>query len=89
MLAVQPKPDGLKLSMVTLSTSPGMAPSTNTGPLTGLIRSNGMLVTSATTESLVKWPLDESWHSNSRVVPGATRSTGVKLLSQSKWLWTL
>lgn len=48
-----------------------------------------MLVTSATTESLVKWPLDESWHSNSRVVPGATRSTGVKLLSQPKWLWTL
>ena len=48
MLAVQPKPDGLNSSIVTLSASPGSAPSTKTGPVTGLTLAKSSAATSAT-----------------------------------------
>ena len=85
MFAVQPKPDGLNASMVIFSASPGSAPSTKIGPVTGLILPKSIAATSSTVESGVSWPAEESMHSNSMVEPGATRSTGWNVLSQPKW----
>ncbi len=76
MLAVQPKPDGEKLSIVTLSASPGSAPSTKIGPVTGLIRPKSSVPTSATVEDGPSWPAELSMHSKRSVVPGATVSAG-------------
>ena len=84
MFAVQPKPDGLNASIVTFSASPGSAPSTKIGPVTGLTLPKSSLATSATVLSAVSWPPEASRHWNSIVEPGATRSAGTKLLSQPK-----
>ena len=85
MFAVQPKPDGLNISIVTFSASPGSAPSTKIGPVTGLTLAKSSLATSATVLSAFNWPPAASRHWNSMVEPGATRSAGAKELSQPKW----
>ena len=84
MFAVQPQPDGVNDSSVTFSTSPGCAPSMNTGPVTGLILLKSSRLTFSTVEVGVSWPADESDTSNSRDSPGAMRATDGKLLSQPK-----
>ena len=56
MFAVQPKPDGAKLSMVIFSASPGSAPSTKIGPETGFTFEKSSVPTSATVEDGPKWP---------------------------------
>ena len=84
MLAVQPKPDGLNASIVTFNASPGSAPSTKIGPVTGLTLAKSSFGTSATVLSAVNCPPDKSRHWNSMVEPGATRSAGANELSQPK-----
>jgi hypothetical protein len=76
MFAVQPKPEGVKSPIVTLSVSPGLTPSTKIGPVTGLTRAKSSPVRSAAFDSFVTWPPPASTHSNSSVVPGATFFTG-------------
>src|SRR6478609_3843744 len=76
MLAVQPKPDGLNSWTVTLSASPGFAPSTKTGPVTGFTLAKSILATSATVLVGENWPPPASTTSNSTVVPGAILSAG-------------
>ena len=68
--------------MVIFTASPGVAPSMNTGPVTGLIRPKSRVATSATVLVLVSWPPEESRHSKAIVVPGATLSAGGTALSQ-------
>ena len=84
MLAVQPKPEGLKLSIVTLTASPGSAPSMKIGPLTGLILPKSSVATSATVLDGPSWPAELSWQWNRIVDPGATLSAGASELSQPK-----
>jgi hypothetical protein len=74
MFAVQPNPDGVKLSMVTLSASPGSAPSIWMGPVTGFTLEKSRLDTAATVLSGVKWPPPLSRHSKYTVEPGTTCS---------------
>lgn len=92
MLAVQPhavpsRSCGAKLSSVTLIASPASAPSTQTGPETGLILPKSRATTSATVLDGPSWPAEESWHWNRMVDPGATLSAGASALSQPKWCW--
>ena len=82
MLAVQPQPEGWKRRIVTLSASPGSAPSTNTGPVTGLTRAKSTRATSAAVLSLVSCPPEASTVSSSIVSPGRTVSAGSIELSQ-------
>ena len=60
MFAVQPKPEGLKLSMVIFNASPGSAPSTKIGPFTGLILPKSSVLTSFTVLSAVSCPAELS-----------------------------
>ena len=85
MFAVQPQPEGVNDSMETRSASPGSAPSTRTGPVTGLTRSKSRAATSATVESGPSCPPEASTVSKWTVSPGATVSTGGLALSQPKW----
>ena len=90
MFAVQPQPRppsgrGAKLSSVTLSASPGSAPSTQIGPDTGLILPKSSVATSATVEDGPSWPAELSMQWNRIVGPGSTRSAGAMELSQPKW----
>ena len=82
MLAVQPQPEGWKRRIVTFSASPGSAPSTNTGPVTGLTRAKSTCATSAAVLSLVSCPPEASTVSSSMVSPGRTVSAGSIELSQ-------
>ena len=79
MLAVQPKPEGMNLRKVTLTASPGSAPSMNTGPLTGLTLAKSTVATSAAVELRVKWPAPESRHSKWMVSPGLQRESGLEV----------
>src|SRR5262245_55902267 len=82
--AVQPQPDGVNDSILTLSASPGSAPSTRTGPVTGLTRPKSSPSTSATDDSGDSCPPEASTVSNSTASPGATVRTGSLALSQPK-----
>src|SRR5471032_1045437 len=82
ILAVQPQPDGLNESTFILSASPGCAPSTKTGPVTGLTSEKSSFVTSAVVEVGVSWPHDGSRVSNCTVSPGAIVRRGGKALFQ-------
>src|SRR5262245_58829913 len=91
MLPVQPHPaplgpDGLNDSKVTLSASPGWAPSMNTGPVTGLTRPRSSLARSAAVELLESCPDEASSVSNSTVSPGLMVMRGLKELSQPWWM---
>ena len=87
MLAVQPKPDGLNSSIVTLSASPGSAPSMKIGPVTGLtLAKSSVADVGDACSSAEIWPprgvdaleLDAS-------SPGATVRTGGIAWSHPKW----
>jgi hypothetical protein len=82
MLPVQPQPDGLKLSTVTFTASPGLAPSMKTGPVTGLTKARSSLARSAAVEVFESWPDEASLVSNWIVSPGAILRTGGKALFQ-------
>ena len=82
MFAVQPTPVGSKSPKVIFSASPGSAPSTKTGPVTGLTLEKSSVATSAAVLPGVKCPFAASLHSKRSVVPGAIRSTGGIELSQ-------
>ena len=84
IIAVQPQPDGEKDSIVTLSVSPGLAPSINTGPVTGFTFSKSSATTSATLELTLSWPPEASIVPNSTESPGATVITGRNELSHPK-----
>ena len=71
--------------MVTLMASPGSAPSTKTGPATGLTLAKSSLAMSATVDFGSSWPPEESSGWNSIVSPGATRTAGGLALFQPKW----
>src|SRR5690606_20363788 len=89
MFAVQPQPEGSNASTVTLIASPGSAPSTKTGPVTGLTLPKSSAARSASVDFGPSCPPEESRVSNSTVPPGATVSTGGFALSQPKWLFVL
>ena len=84
MIAVHPQPEGAKDSIVTLSASPGSAPSIAIGPVTGLILVKSSAAISATFDWGLIWPPDESTVSISMLSPGATVSAGGLELSQPK-----
>src|SRR5882724_3072203 len=88
MFAVQPQPEGANDSSVTLIASPGSAPSTYTGPATGLTRAKSSLGTSATVDVCVICPAEASIGWNSMVSPGFACTTGLLALFQPKWLWS-
>ena len=71
MLPVQPQPEGRSERIVTLSASPGFAPSIQTGPVTGLTRARSSLSRSAAVDVFVSWPDDASTVSNCTLSPGA------------------
>ena len=83
MIAVQPQAWGRSSRISTASTSPGCAPRTNTGPVTGLTRSKSSAATSAGVESAVSWPPEASAVSSSTVSPDSISSTGAIELSQA------
>ena len=85
MLAVQPQPDGPNDRMLTFSASPGSAPSTRTGPVTGFTLPKSSAARSASVEAGDSWAPDESTVSSSTVSPGATTRAGTLALSQPKW----
>ena len=85
--AVQPHPDWSKESSVTLTASPGSAPSMKMGPVTGLIFSKSKAVTLATVERAVNWPPEASAVSTSTVSPGDTVRAGGLVLFHPKWWW--
>src|ERR1700728_4081706 len=87
MFAVHPQPEGSKPRSVTLSTSPGRAPSMKIGPHTGLIRPKSMRPTSPTVEAEDSCPPAASSTSNSKISPGAMRAAGSRLLSQPRCDW--
>ena len=72
-------------TIVTLSASPGSAPSTYTGPVTGLTLSKARASRSAATDRGESWPPEASAVSKATVSPGATVSAGGSALSQPKW----
>src|SRR5262245_38660062 len=86
MLPVQPQPDGRNDSTVTLSASPGLAPSTNTGPVTGLTRARSSLTRSAAVDALVSCPDDALTVSKCTLSPGAIFSVGLNALFQPWWM---
>src|SRR3954467_14651551 len=59
MFAVQPQPQGLKSTSVTLMASPGSAPSMAIGPKTGLTREKSRLGMSFAVQLGVIWPAEE------------------------------
>ncbi len=67
--------------------SPGSAPSTYTGPATGLTLAKSSFAMSATVDFAVICPPDESTGLNSTVSPGAIRAAGGLSLFQPKWDW--
>jgi len=79
----------VKDSTVTFRASPGSAPSTNTGPVTGLTKPKSSLATSATVEVLVSWSPEASAVAKLTLSPGAMVSRGEKALFQPWWLWCL
>ena len=82
MLPVQPQPEGWNDSTVTLSASPGLAPSMKTGPVTGLTKARSSFFRSAAVEVFESWPDEASSVSNWMLSPGAMVRRGGKLLSQ-------
>ncbi len=84
MFAVQPQPQGLKSTKVTLIASPGSAPSMTTGPLVGLTLEKSRLGTSFAVQPGVIWPAEESLHLISMVSPEPTVRIGFRELSQPK-----
>src|SRR3546814_732588 len=86
MLAVQPQPEGVRPRIVTLIASPGSAPSTWTGPVTGFTLPKSSFARSASVDFAESWAPEESMVSNSTVSPGATASAGVLALFQPIWL---
>ena len=60
MIAVQPQSRGRSSRISTASTSPGRAPWTKTGPVTGLTCAKSSAATSATVESRSSWPPEAS-----------------------------
>jgi hypothetical protein len=86
MIAVQPQSRGLSDRISTSSTSPGCAPLTNTGPVTGFTRVKSSAATSATAESRSSWPPEASVTSSSTVSPGSISRTGAIALSHTVWV---
>src|SRR3546814_10227154 len=85
MLAVQPQPEGVRPRIVTLIASPGSAPSTWTGPVTGFTLPKSSFARSASVDFAESWAPEESMVSNSTVSPGATARAGVLALFQPIW----
>ncbi len=83
MIAVQPQSPGRSSRISTASTSPGFAPFTATGPLTGFTCEKSRFVTASTVESLpiCSSPASRTWNSTS--APESTSSTGSIALSQT------
>ena len=88
MIAVQPQSRGRSERISTSSTSPGSAPLTNTGPVTGFTRVKSRPATSATPESRSSCPPDASVTSSSTVSPESTSSTGSIEWSQTVCVWS-
>src|ERR1700736_1756780 len=82
MLPVQPQPEGWNDKTLILSASPGLAPSTKTGPVTGLISEKSSVVMSADVEAGVSCPDDGSLVSKRMISPGAILSLGGNALFQ-------
>ena len=85
MLAVQPVPEGMKRRNDTFRASPGSAPSTKTGPVTGLMRPKSSPARSAAVAPGPSWPPDASRHSKWIVEPGSARSAGGTSRLQPEW----
>jgi hypothetical protein len=85
MIAVQPQSRGRSERISASSTSPGCAPLTNTGPVTGFTRVKSSAATASTPESRSSWPPDASVTSNSTVAPDSTSAIGAIELSQTVW----
>lgn len=83
MIAVQPQSRGRSARISTSSTSPGAAPLTNTGPVTGFTRVKSSAATSATEEPRASCPPDASVTSSSTVSPDSISSVGAIELSQT------
>ena len=82
MLPVQPQPEGSNASTLIFRASPGLAPSTKTGPVTGLISEKSSVAMSADVEAGDSWPDDGSLVSKRTIPPGATLSFGGNALFQ-------
>jgi hypothetical protein len=83
MSAVQPQSLGRNSRISTASTSPGSAPLTKTGPLTGLTWSKSSLTTSSEAESALNCSSEASRTLNSTTSPGSTSSAGSMPLSHT------
>ncbi len=83
MIAVQPQSPGRSSRISTASTSPGLAPFTATGPLTGLTWLKSRFVTASTPESLPICSSPASRTCSSISAPDSTSSTGGIALSQT------
>jgi hypothetical protein len=82
MFPVQPQPEGRSERIVTLRASPGIAPSIQTGPVTGLTRARSSFSRSAAVDVFVSWPDEASMVSNWTLSPGAIRRHGSNALFQ-------
>ena len=85
MIAVQPQSFGASSRISIWRVSPGSAPLTYTGPVTGLTFAMSMRVTSLAVELLVSWPPDASAVSSATVAPDSISRTGGISLSQTVW----
>ena len=83
MMAVQPQFPGRSSRISTASTSPGRAPLTATGPLTGFTCEKSRFVTASTPESGPICSSPASRTCSSISAPESTSSTGGIALSQT------
>src|SRR5260370_18412810 len=85
MLPVQPQPDGCSDRTVTLSASPGLAPSMKTGPVTGLTKARSSFFRASAVEVFESCPEEASLVSNCTVSPGAIGGRGGDSLVHPRW----
>ncbi len=85
MIAVQPQSLACMPCSCTSSVSPGRAPLTYTGPVTGLTFAMSIFGTSSWVDVGVSCPPEASAVSSSTVAPDSTSSTGSIALSQTVW----